>query len=50
MMGNTRPPKENQKVSPIGPRDKPELADPATTLGTGMLLEEDEPEVEEPTG
>jgi hypothetical protein len=40
----------DQKPSPAGPHDKPELTDPAKTPGTGILPEEDTPVVDGPTG
>ena len=54
MMGNHRDvpkkPKPEKKVPPAGPHDKPELTDPEKAPGTGILPEEDQPEVEGPTG
>jgi hypothetical protein len=53
-MGNHRSdakrPKPEKKIPPAGPHDKPELTDPSKTPGTGILPEEDQPEVEGPTG
>ena len=53
MMGNTRvdsQPKLDQKTPPAGPHDEPELTDKEKTPGTGILPEEDQPEIEGPTG
>lgn len=42
--------KSDQKTPPAGPHDKPELTDPEKAPGTGILPEEDQPDVEGPTG
>lgn len=49
-MGGTRPPKADQKTPNIGAQEKLELTDPSKTPGTGILPEEDQPEVEGPSG
>jgi hypothetical protein len=43
-------PKPDEKISPAGPHDKPDLTDPHKTPGSGVLPESDSPEVEGPTG
>lgn len=43
-------PKPDQKVSPAGPHDKPELTDAHKTPGSGVLPDSDQKEVEGPTG
>lgn len=47
---NEKPPSRDQKVSPAGTHDKPELTDHHKTPGSGMLADEDNDEVEGPTG
>jgi hypothetical protein len=42
-------PKPDEKIPPAGPHDKPELTDPEKAPGTGILPEEDQPDVESPT-
>jgi hypothetical protein len=43
-------PKPDQKTPPAGPHDKPELTDSEKAPGTGILPEEEQPDVEGPTG
>jgi hypothetical protein len=43
-------PKPDEKIPSAGPHDKPELTDPEKAPGTGILPEEDQPDVEGPTG
>lgn len=43
-------PAPDQKTPPAGPHDKSDLNDPEKTPGTGILPEEDQPDVEGPTG
>ncbi len=52
MMGNARvdKPKADPKTPPAGPHDKPELSDEKNTPGTGMLPEDDQTDVEGPSG
>ncbi|MGB3445465.1 MAG: hypothetical protein WBA48_02060 [Xanthobacteraceae bacterium] len=45
-----RHPNPDEKIPPAGPHDKPELTDPEKAPGTGILPEEDQPDVEGPTG
>jgi hypothetical protein len=40
----------DEKVSPAGTHDKPELTDKHKTPGSGMLSDPDNDEVEGPTG
>lgn len=42
--------KSDKKTPPAGPHGKPELTDPEKAPGTGILPEEDQPDVEGPTG
>jgi hypothetical protein len=43
-------PKQEHHVPPAGEHDKPELTDPQKTPGTGILPDEEQPDVEGPTG
>lgn len=43
-------PKPSQKLPAAGPHDKPNQTDKEKAPGTGILPEEDEPDVEGPTG
>jgi hypothetical protein len=43
-------PKSDQKISPAGPHDKPELTDENKTPGSGVMPDKDHKEVEGPTG
>jgi hypothetical protein len=43
-------PAPDDKISPAGPHDKPHLTDEHKTPGSGMLPDDDHPEVEGPTG
>jgi hypothetical protein len=43
-------PKSDQKISPAGPHDKPELTDKDKTPGSGVMPDKDHKEVEGPTG
>jgi hypothetical protein len=45
-----RQPKPDQKISPAGTHDKPELTDDHKTPGTGVLPDKDHQEIEGPTG
>jgi len=40
----------DEKISPAGPHDKPELTDHHKTPGSGVLPDKDGDEVEGPTG
>ncbi len=40
----------DEKISPAGPHDKPELTDHHKTPGSGMLPDKEHEEVEGPTG
>ncbi|WP_211908844.1 hypothetical protein [Tardiphaga alba] len=45
-----QPKKQDEKISPAGTHDKPELTDDHKTPGGGMLSDNDHSEVEGPTG
>jgi hypothetical protein len=50
VMGGTKnsdvsQPKPDEKIPPAGPHAKPELTDPEKTPGSGILPEEDQPDV-----
>lgn len=47
---NKKHPEPDEKIRPTGPHDKPELTDPEKAPGTGILPDQDQPDVEGPTG